>query len=74
MRRLCALLILFVGSMGIAYLILPSLNAIITPLKAQPITHAYDDSELRQRIGRLERIVGLKGELAQPTGLQHRKK
>ncbi len=31
-------------------------------------------SDLQQRVDRLEEIVGLKGELVQPTGLQHKKK
>ena len=58
---------------GALYLLVLGFNAVVTPLKLKPVELAYNDSELRQRVEQLEEIVGLKGELAQPTGLQNKK-
>ena len=60
-------------TIGALYLLALGFNAILTPLKLKPVELAYNDSELRQRIETLEEIVGLRGELAQPTGLQNKR-
>ena len=51
-------------------LIVLCFDIIVTPPTPKPV---YNDSELRQRLEKLEEIVGLTGEEAQPTGLQHKK-
>ncbi len=63
---------------GIVIFILICLIGIFTValLLPEPGTTSLESaiSDLQQRVDRLEEIVGLKGELVQPTGLQHKKK
>ncbi len=67
MKRIGIVMFILIGLIGIFTV------ALLLP---EPETTSLESaiSDLQQRVNRLEEIVGLKGELIQPTGLQHKKK